>query len=90
MSDRLAAAVEELAAAIRAEVRLELEAAPATTERLIGTGEAAKALGIGRTALYQELQSGRLPSLTVRRRRMISVGALEAYIAERSSAGRLS
>lgn len=81
MTDRLAVALEELAAAIRAEVRAELETAAAGPDRLHSIDEAAELLGIGRTAVYTELNAGRLRSTHVGRRRLISAAAIAEYIA---------
>jgi excisionase family DNA binding protein len=77
MSDRLALALEELAAAIRAEMAAETR--PPDVERLLSVAEAAKACGVGRTRLYGELEAGRLRSIHVGRRRLISAGALAEY-----------
>lgn len=81
MSDRLAAALVELAAAIRADVRTELEATSPTPDRLLNVDEAAAALGIGRTAVYNLIAAGRLKSVTSGRRRLVSTGAIATYIA---------
>ena len=43
--------------------------------------EAAAMLGIGRSALYAELQAGRLRSVKVGRRRLVPSGAIAARIA---------
>jgi excisionase family DNA binding protein len=43
--------------------------------------EAARALGIGRSKLYQLIQSGRLPSVLIGRSRRITAAALRAYVA---------
>jgi excisionase family DNA binding protein len=80
MSDRLAAALEELAAAIRAEVAaVAAVPAPGGPERLLSVSEAATALGIGRTALYAEIQAGRCRSVKVGRRRLVPESAIAAY-----------
>jgi excisionase family DNA binding protein len=84
MSDRLEAAVAELVAALRAEVRAEPPAA--APDRLLGVDEAAAALGLGRSALYGEIAAGRLASITVGRRRLIPAAAIAAFIAERQAA----
>lgn len=82
MSSRLDAALAELAAAIREEVRA--EAAAGGPDQLLSVGRAADRLGIGRTALYTELQAGRIRSLRVGRRRLVPSSA----IAERIEAAR--
>ncbi len=74
MSDRLAAALLELAEAIRDEVRLEVHRD--TPDRLLSVDEAAEALGIGRTAVYGEINAGRLRTLTVGRRRLVPSSAI--------------
>lgn len=82
MSDRLAAALAELAEAIREEVRAELSAPGADApDRLLSIDEAAATLGLGRTALYGELQAGRLRSIAVGRRRLVPAGAIREFIA---------
>lgn len=76
---RLEAALEALAAAIREEI-----AAAATApgpDRLLSIDEAAAMLGIGRTALYGELQAGTVRSVKVGRRRLVSAAAIGEYIA---------
>ncbi len=82
MSDRLALALEELAAAIRAEVRAEVR--PPDVERLLSIPETAEALGIGRTLIYRELEAGRLRSIHVGRRRLVPASAVAEY-AERKA-----
>ena len=77
------AATEQLTAAILAAVRAELARETPSgprPERLLSIDEAAAALGIGRTALYNELRACRLHSLKVGRRRLIPESAITAYI----------
>ena len=45
--------------------------------------EAAAELGIGRTTLYGEIAAGRLPTITIGRRRLVTRQALEDYLAAR-------
>jgi excisionase family DNA binding protein len=78
-TDRLDRALLELAAALREELA---EAASGTPERLLDIPSAAAALGIGRTRLYAELDSGQLRSVKVGRRRLVPSSA----IAERAKA----
>lgn len=78
MSDRLAAAIAELAEALRAELREEPAAAP---ERLLGVDEAAAMLGIGRSRLYDEIAAGQLRSIRVGRRRLVPASAIAEFIA---------
>jgi excisionase family DNA binding protein len=47
---------------------------------LLTPEQAAKALGIGRTKLYQVLRSGHLQSVRIGGSRRISIQALEAYV----------
>ncbi len=72
-------AVDGLVAAILAAVT---EAAPLSNapDRLLSIDEAARALGIGRTALYRELTTGHLRSFKVGRRRLIPASAITAFI----------
>ncbi len=79
--DRLALALSELVEAIRAEVRAEMPPVSAP-DRLLSIDEAAKALGIGRSALYGEIGALRLRSIKVGRRRLVASGAIAAYINE--------
>jgi excisionase family DNA binding protein len=82
MSDRLAVAVAELVAALRDELAADLARDAGTPERLLSIPAAAAALSIGRTAVYSEIQSGRLRSLKVGRRRLVPASALAAYIGQ--------
>ena len=67
---RIRQAVGELADAIVAAVA-EIDA-PGAPDRLYSVREAAEMTSLGRTALYQALGSGRVRSVTVGRRRLIS------------------
>lgn len=78
-SERLAAAIAELAAAISEGSAPE----PDQPERLVSVIEAADRLGIGRTKVYDEISAGRLRTLQVGRRRLISTAALRDYIETR-------
>lgn len=74
MSGRLDAALAELAAALRDEMAA---AAPASApDRLHDLKTAADLLGIGRTALYGEIQAGRVRSMKIGRRRLIPSSAI--------------
>jgi excisionase family DNA binding protein len=73
---RLEVALAELADAIRAEVRAELEATSAAPDRLVSVDDAAVALGIGRTSVYTAMAAGRLRSVKVGRRRLVPSSAL--------------
>jgi excisionase family DNA binding protein len=76
---RIRAALAELGDAIVAA----LDGPPATPDRLLSVDEASTALGLGRTALYGEVQAGRLRSITVGRRRLIPAAAVAEFIAQR-------
>lgn len=77
-TDRLALALAELADAIRAELRAEVPAS--APDRLLSVDEAARTLGIGRSALYAEIAAGRVTTVKVGRRRLIPSKAITAYI----------
>ncbi|MGC8633895.1 MAG: helix-turn-helix domain-containing protein [Candidatus Limnocylindrales bacterium] len=70
----------ELVAAIRAEVAVQASPPAAVPDRLLSIAEAAAALGIGRSRLYEEIGTGRLRSLKVGRRRLVPASAITAYI----------
>ena len=50
---------------------------------LLSIEEAAHRLSIGRSLCYELVLRGELPSLKLARRRLVSVAALERFIAER-------
>lgn len=75
-SSRLEAALVELAEAIREEIRSELEPAAPGPERLLSIPEAAEALGIGRTLVYDLIASGRLRTVKVGRRRLVPASSI--------------
>ncbi len=53
------------------------------TEKLtISITDCAKLLGIGRSAAYQAVQSGQIPSLKIGRRRLVPRSALERLLAD--------
>lgn len=56
-------------------------ASSSMTKLLLTPQEAANALGINRTTLYQLIMRKDIPSLTIGRRRYIPVHTLEAWIA---------
>jgi excisionase family DNA binding protein len=70
-SDRLATAVTELVAALRDEIATERRPSEREPDRLMSIEQAARALGIGRTALYSEIGAGRIRSIKVGRRRLV-------------------
>lgn len=60
---------------------------PAESPRLaFPVGEAAQIIGIGRTTLYAEIASGRVQTVTIGKRRLVTRQALEAYLAALSEA----
>jgi excisionase family DNA binding protein len=80
--DRIEAATRELVAALRDELATRQEAAPA---RLLTIPDAADALSIGRSTLYEEIAAGRLRSVKVGRRRLIPAESVAAYIGTAAS-----
>lgn len=84
MTDRLAAALTEFVEALREELRTEAAVDPRTPDRLLSVDEAATMLGVGRSVLYGEIQTGRLRSVKVGRRRLIPSTGVASYIAERA------
>ena len=76
MSDRLSTAVIELVAALRDEIATERRPSGREPDRLLGIEQAARALGIGRTALYSEIGAGRIRSVKVGRRRLVPSSAI--------------
>ena len=85
MTDRLTLALAELVEALREELRAEAAASPRAPDRLLSVDEAATMLGLGRSALYGELQGGHLRSIKVGRRRLVPAAAIADYIAERAA-----
>lgn len=79
MSARLDAAVAELVAALREELRAEAMPAP---PRLLSVAEVGALTGLGRSIIYELLADGRLGSVKVGRRRLVSLTAVQAFIAE--------
>jgi excisionase family DNA binding protein len=76
MSDRLEAALAELAAAIRDELRAELAERAGGPPELLSIPAAAERLSIGRTALYDAIGRGEVRSVKVGRRRLVPFEAL--------------
>lgn len=73
---RLRVAVETLVDALLDALRQEAAQAAAGPERLLSIDEAARALGIGRSALYAELAADRIRSIKIGRRRLIPSSAI--------------
>ena len=76
MSDRLRAAVMELVEALRDEIAVEARPSEREPDRLLSIAQAARALGIGRTALYSEIWAGRIRTVKVGRRRLVPSSAI--------------
>jgi excisionase family DNA binding protein len=76
MNDRLVTALTELVAALRDEIATERRPIEREPDRLLSIEQAARALGIGRTALYSEIGAGRLRSVKVGRRRLVPSSAI--------------
>jgi excisionase family DNA binding protein len=72
MTDRLEALIREI-------VREELAAARPKPQQLLSVEQAADALGLGRTLVYQEISRGRLRSVRIGRRRLIPASAIDEY-----------
>ena len=54
---------------------------PARVFLALGVDDACRALGIGRTMLYYLVQSGRIRSITIGKRRLFRTTDLEAFLA---------
>jgi excisionase family DNA binding protein len=76
VNDRLSTAVTELVAALRDELATERRPSAREPDRLMSIEQAARALGIGRTALYSEIGAGRIRSVKVGRRRLVPSSAI--------------
>jgi excisionase family DNA binding protein len=76
ISDRLSTAVMELVAALRDEMVAERRRIEREPDRLLSIEQAARALGIGRTALYSEIGAGRIRSVKVGRRRLVPASVI--------------
>jgi len=76
MNDRLTTALTELVAALRDEIATEHRPVQREPDRLLSIEQAARALGIGRTALYSEIGAGRIRSVKVGRRRLVPSSAI--------------
>lgn len=74
------AALDQLAAAMLAQLRAELADTQARPPRLLSIEEAAEACSISRAKMYLLIQAGKIESRTVGRRRLVSEAALRAFI----------
>jgi len=84
MSDRLRAAVMELVEALRDEIAAEARPSEREPDRLLSIAEAARALGIGRSALYSEISARRIRRVKVGRRRLVPSSAISEVASGRS------
>ena len=87
MSARLDAALAELAAALRDELRAELAERQAGPPELLSITEAGRRLGIGRSALYQTFARGELRSVKVGRRRLVPADAIADLVGTNAEKG---
>jgi excisionase family DNA binding protein len=60
------------------------------TALLIGVREAARLLGIGRDTAYTLIREGRLPAIHIGRRVLVPRAALERWIDDETSQGRVA
>ena len=81
IGDRLSTAVIELVAALRDEIAVEARPSEREPDRLLSIEQAARALSIGRTALYSEIGAGRIRSVKVGRRRLVPSSAISEVAA---------
>ena len=84
VSHRLRAAVMELVEALRDEIAIEARPSAREPDRLLSISEAARALGIGRSALYSEISARRIRSVKVGRRRLVPSSAISEIASGRS------
>ena len=77
--DRVAAAVAELADALREQLRAELAARRDDPPTLLDVPSAASALGVSRTTAYNLIASGQLRTVKVGRRRLVPRSAVEGF-----------
>jgi len=56
----------------------------------MGVREAARSLGIGRDSAYALVREGRLPAIRIGRRILVPKAALERWVDEESSKGRVA
>ena len=77
--DKNSVNLEKAAAAVARHFTAREPAAPAA-KKLLDVGEAAAALGLGRSVTYRLLMSGELVSLRIGGRRLVPVGEIDAFI----------
>lgn len=83
MSDRLDAAVSELVAALRDELRPNTPATP----RAYTVGDAAKSIGVSRALLYRYVRTGMLRTHKIGARRVVTAAALDDFLRGASPPG---
>jgi hypothetical protein len=77
MSDRLTAATAELVAALREELRADIQVAADGPDRLLSIEQARQAMGgISRSTLYTQMAAGRVRTLKIGRRRLVPSSAI--------------
>jgi excisionase family DNA binding protein len=88
MSDRLAAAIGELVASLREELRTDAEVSSRAPDRLLAIPEAAARMSIGRTLLYDLIGRGEVRTLRAGRRVLVPESAVAAWIEEKAGPDR--
>ncbi len=63
------------------------ESATAKVRLLVTIADAAEALALGRSAVYELLLTGQLPSVKIGRARRIPIDALQAFVARQLDSG---
>jgi excisionase family DNA binding protein len=64
------------------------KAAPSPAKQLYRIGDAMTVLSLGRSAIYEQIRSGRLRSVTQGRSRLIPASAIAEYVALLESEAR--
>ena len=59
------------------------------TDTMLTVAEAAKAMGVGRSTVYAEMDAGNLPYVKIRTSRRIRASDVDAYLAEHTHGGEL-
>jgi excisionase family DNA binding protein len=57
-----------------------------TRQLAVSTFEAAELAGVGRTTIYEAIQSGALKSLKIGKRRLVRIDALEQWLSAQEAA----
>ncbi len=85
MTDRLSLAISELVEALAESVRADAASVMAAPDRLYDLDACAALLSLGRSKVYAEIAAGRLRTIKVGRRRLVSASAVRDYITERAA-----